>query len=233
MSEEEHNKEEIIIRVMLVDDHASFRQPLAIMLEREPDLKVVAQAGSLAQARKVLEEEEAELGVVDVAMVDLELPDGSGVDFISELYEIRPKTLALVLSAYSDRVLLARAIEAGASGVMHKSSPLEDIVEAVRRLFRGEQLLSQQEVIEAVRLVSRQRREEREAEHTIGRLTPREREVLQALAEGFSDKEIAERLYVGIGTVRTHITSILRKLGVRSRLQALAFAMRHSLITAD
>jgi DNA-binding NarL/FixJ family response regulator len=202
------------------------------MLEREPDLKVVAQAGSLAETRKLLEEE-AELGVVDVAMVDLELPDGSGVDFIAELYEIRPKALALVLSAYSDRVLLARAIEAGASGVMHKSSPLEDIVEAVRRLFRGEQLLSQQEVIEAVRLVSRQRREEREAEHTIGRLTPREREVLQALAEGFSDKEIAERLYVGIGTVRTHITSILRKLGVRSRLQALAFAMRHGLITVD
>ena len=228
MSEEEHKEE--TIRVMLVDDHTSFRQPLAIMLEREPDLKVVAQAGSLAETRKLLEEE-AELGVVDVAMVDLELPDGSGVDFISELHEIRPQTLALVLSAYSDRVLLARAIEAGASGVMHKSSPLEDIVEAVRRLFRGEQLLSQQEVIEAVRLVSRQRREEREAEHTIGRLTPREREVLQALAEGFSDKEIAERLYVGIGTVRTHITSILRKLGVRSRLQALAFAMRHGLIT--
>ena len=230
MSEEEHKEE--TIRVMLVDDHTSFRQPLAIMLEREPDLKVVAQAGSLAETRKLLEEE-AELGVVDVAMVDLELPDGSGVDFIAELYEIRPKALALVLSAYSDRVLLARAIEAGASGVMHKSSPLEDIVEAVRRLFRGEQLLSQQEVIEAVRLVSRQRREEREAEHTIGRLTPREREVLQALAEGFSDKEIAERLYVGIGTVRTHITSILRKLGVRSRLQALAFAMRHGLITLD
>ena len=229
MSQETH--QEIIIRVMLVDDHASFRQPLAIMLEREPDLKVVAQAGSLAEARKVLEEEEAELGVVDVAMVDLELPDGSGVDFISELYEIRPKTLALVLSAYSDRVVLARAIEAGASGVMHKSSPLEDIVEAVHRLFRGEQLLSQQEVIEALRLLSRQRREEREAEHTIGRLTPREREVLQALAEGFSDKEIAERLYVGIGTVRTHITSILRKLGVKSRLQALAFAMRHGLIS--
>src|SRR5919199_1799092 len=104
MSEEEHNKEEIIIRMMLVDDHASFRQPLAIMLEREPDLKVVAQAGSLAQACKLLEEEEGELGVVDVAMVDLELPDGSGVDFITELYEARPQTLALVLSAYSDKV---------------------------------------------------------------------------------------------------------------------------------
>src|SRR5919205_985009 len=169
MSEEEHKEE--TIRVMLVDDHTSFRQPLAIMLEREPDLKVVAQAGSLAETRKLLEEE-AELGVVDVAMVDLELPDGSGVDFISELHEIRPKALALVLSAYSDRVLLARAIEAGASGVMHKSSPLEDIVEAVRRLFRGEQLLSQQEVIEVVWLLNHKRREEREGENTLGRLTP-------------------------------------------------------------
>jgi DNA-binding NarL/FixJ family response regulator len=92
VSEEEHKEE--IIRVMLVDDHASFRQPLAFMLEQEPDLKVVAQAASLAQARKLLEEEEAELGEVDVAMVDLELPDGSGVEFITELHEVRPQTLA-------------------------------------------------------------------------------------------------------------------------------------------
>src|SRR5215212_8546281 len=138
------------IRVMLVDDHPSFRQPLAFMLEREPDLSVVAQSGSLAEAREVLRE--AELAV-DVAVVDLELPDGSGVDFIGELQEIRPRILALVLSAYSDRELLARAIEAGAAGVLHKSSRLEEIVEAIRRLRADEPLLSQREVIEAVRLV--------------------------------------------------------------------------------
>lgn len=223
MSEETRQE----IRIMLVDDHSSFRQPLAFMLEQEPDFKVVGQAGSLTEAREVVRE--AELAV-DVAVVDLELPDGSGVEFVGELYELEPQVLTLVLSAYSDKELLAQAIEAGAAGVLHKSSRLKEIVNAVRRLEAGEQLLSQQEVIEAVRFVNRQRREDREAQLTIGKLTPREREVLQALAEGLSDKEIAERLYVGIGTVRTHITSILAKLGVQSRLQALVFAVRHGLV---
>jgi two-component system, NarL family, response regulator DevR len=215
------------IRIMLVDDHSSFRQALAFTLEQEPDFKVVAQAGSLTEAREVVREAELAL---DVAVVDLELPDGSGVEFIDDLYELEPQVLTLVLSAYSDKELLAQAIEAGAAGVLHKSSRLKEIVNAVRRLEAGEQLLSQQEVIEAVRLVNRQRREDREAQLTIGKLTPREREVLRALAEGLSDKEIAECLYVGIGTVRTHITSILAKLGVQSRLQALVFAVRHGLV---
>ena len=214
-------------RVMLVDDHPSFRQPLAFMLGREPDLSVVAQAGSLAEAREALREAGS---TVDVAVVDLELPDGSGVDLVGELQEARPRIPALVLSAYSDRELLARAIEAGAVGVLHKSSRLEEIVEAIRRLRAEEHLLSQREVIEAVRLVSRQRRKDREAQLMSGKLTPRELEVLQALAEGLSDKEIAERLYVGVGTVRTHITSILAKLEVQSRLQALVFAVRHGLV---
>jgi DNA-binding NarL/FixJ family response regulator len=93
-----------------------------------------------------------------------------------------------------------------------------------------EQLLSQREVIEAVRYVSRTRSEAREAQLMVAKLTPRERDVLQALAEGLSDKEIAERLYVGIGTVRSHTTSLLSKLEVRSRLQALVFAVRHGLV---
>jgi DNA-binding NarL/FixJ family response regulator len=210
-----------------VDDHDSFRDPLAFMLEWEPDLAVVAQASTLAGARAVLED--AGLAV-DVAMVDLELPDGSGVDFIGELHETWPQTLALVLSAYSDRVLLARAIEAGAAGVIHKSTPCAEIVDVVRRLHAGELLLSRREVIEAVRLVSRQRQEDLEAQVVMGKLTPREQEVLQALAEGLSDRETAEKLYVGIGTIRTHITSILTKLGVQSRLQALVFAARHGLV---
>ena len=217
-------------RVMLVDDHTSFREPLAFMLNREPDLAVVFQAGLLTEAREVLGDVKFE---ADVAIIDLELPDGSGVDFIDELREKSPRTLALVLSAYSDRVLLARAIEVGAAGILHKSSRLEKIIDGVRRLRAGEHLLSQQEVIEAVRLISRQRREDREAELIIGKLTPREQEVLQALAEGLNDKEIAGRLYIGIGTVRTHITSILVKLGVQSRLQALVFAVRHGLVQID
>jgi DNA-binding NarL/FixJ family response regulator len=217
-------------RIMLVDDHTSFRQPLAFMLEREPDLTVVAQAGSLAEAREVLREAHEAGPEVDVAIVDLELPDGFGTEFVAEILEDSPNAQVMVLSAFSDKGTLALAVEAGAAGVLHKSSRIDEITDAIRRLRSGEQLLSQREVIEAVRYVSRTRSEARETQLMIAKLTPRERDVLQALAEGLSDKEIAERLYVGIGTVRSHTTSLLSKLEVQSRLQALVFAVRHGLV---
>jgi DNA-binding NarL/FixJ family response regulator len=106
-------------------------------------------------------------------------------------------------------------------------------VEAVRRLAAGEQLLSQQEVIEALRYLTRVRESNREAQLASARLTPREREVLKALAEGSSDKEIAQQLHVGVGTVHSHVTNILSKLEVSSRLQALVFAVRHGLVTIE
>jgi DNA-binding NarL/FixJ family response regulator len=218
------------IRIAVVDDHDTFREPLAFMLEREPDLTVVARPRSLSEARGVLEG--AELAV-DVAIVDLNLPDGSGADFIKELRGSRPRAKALVLSATADRKHLATAIEAGAAGVMHKSAPMGDLVEAVRRLQAGEQLLSQQEVIEALRFLTRERESNREAQLASEKLTPREREVLQALAEGSSDKEIARRLHVGEGTVHSHVANILSKLEVSSRLQALVFAVRHGVVTID
>lgn len=217
-------------RIMLVDDHSSFREPLAFMLAREPGLEVVAQADSLTVARHILADER--LGM-EVVLVDLDLPDGSGVDLIGLVSETRSGAAALVLSAFSERGRIVRAIEAGASGILHKSASIKEIVDAVRRLGAGETLLSQQEVVEALWTVARERAEDQEARKMIGRLTPREREVLQAIAEGWSDKMIADRLYLGVGTVRTHITSILQKLEVHSRLQALLFAMRHGLITLD
>jgi DNA-binding NarL/FixJ family response regulator len=218
------------IRIMVVDDHDTFRDPLAFMLEREPDLTVVARPRSLSEAREDLQSAEH---AVDVAIVDLNLPDGSGTDLIRELRNSLPRATALVLSATTDQKHLASAIEAGAAGVMHKSAPMSDLVEAVRRLAAGEQLLSQQEVIGALRLLVRVRESNREAQLAIDRLTPREREVLQALAEGWSDKEIATRLHVGVGTVHSHVTNILSKLEVSSRLQALVFAVRHGVVTIE
>ena len=215
---------------MVVDDHDTFRDPLAFMLEREPDLTVVARPRSLSEAREDLQSAEH---AVDVAIVDLNLPDGSGTDLIRELRNSLPRATALVLSATTDQKHLASAIEAGAAGVMHKSAPMSDLVEAVRRLGAGEQLLSQQEVIGALRLLVRVRESNREAQLAIDRLTPREREVLQALAEGWSDREIATRLHVGVGTVHSHVTNILSKLEVSSRLQALVFAVRHGGVTIE
>lgn len=216
--------------MMIVDDHDTFREPLAFMLEREPDLTVVARPRSLSEAREVLESAELE---VEVAIVDLNLPDGSGTDLIKDLRASRPRTNALVLSAISEQRYLAEAIEAGAAGVMHKSTHMSDLVEAVRRLAAGEQLLTQQEIIEALRFIGRERESHREAQALGAKLTPREREVLQALAEGLSDKEIAQRLHVGVGTVHSHVANILSKLEVSSRLQALVFAVRHGLVTIE
>jgi DNA-binding NarL/FixJ family response regulator len=218
------------IRIMVVDDHDTFRDPLAFMLERESDLSVVARPRSLSEAREILGSAEF---VVDVAIVDLNLPDGPGADLIRELKSSRPRATALVLSATTDQKHLASAIEAGAAGIMHKSAPIGDLVEAVRRLAAGEQLLSQEEVIEALRFLVRVREIHREARFAIDKLTPREREVLQALAEGLGDKEIARRFHVGVGTVHSHVTNILSKLEVSSRLQALVFAVRYGVVTIE
>jgi DNA-binding NarL/FixJ family response regulator len=114
--------------------------------------------------------------------------------------------------------------------VLHKSVRIKDIIDAVRRLEAGETLLSPNEVDELLQLADQQRTQDQEAQRAIESLTPRELEVLQALAEGLSDKEIAERLYLGLGTVRSHVVSILKKLGVHSRLQALVFAIRHGAV---
>jgi DNA-binding NarL/FixJ family response regulator len=218
------------IRIMILDDHDTFRDPLAFMLERESDLTVVARPRTLSQAREIVGEDGFE---VDVALVDLNLPDGSGADLIKELRNSRPRATALVLSATADQRHLATAIEAGAAGVMHKSAPMGALVEAVRRLATGDQLLSQEEVIEALRFLTRERESHREARLASDRLTPRERDVLQALAEGSSDRDIARRLHVGEGTVHSHVTNILSKLEVSSRLQALVFAVRHGVVTIE
>jgi DNA-binding NarL/FixJ family response regulator len=213
-----------------VDDHASTREPLAFMLEQEQDLTVIAQAGSVAEARRAIGAADAS---VDVAVVDLGLPDGSGEELIPVLRAAYPRAAALVLTYFSDRERLAQAVEAGASGVLHKSASVEEVIEAVRRLHSGEQLLSLEDVFEALRLVDQERRKDREVWLSFEKLTDRELEVLQALSDGLSDREISERFHVGSATVRSHVTSILAKLGVASRLQALVLAVRHGLVKID
>ena len=214
-------------RILLVEDHASFRQALAFMFEREEGFTVVGQAGSLAEARQFLN---GSTGSTDVAVCDLALPDGDGFDLIEELAVDGGGVTTLVLSASLEPARFARAVEAGASGVLHKAAAIGDIVEAVKRLRAGEALLSPGEVIEMLRMVSRQRQEELEAQKAIDRLTRREREVLQALAEGLDSKDIAEKLHITVETERTHMVNILNKLGVHSRLQALVFAARNGLV---
>lgn len=213
------------MRLLLVEDHASFRQALALVFDRGDEFASVAQAGSIAEAREVIAAEP-----VDAAVVDLALPDGSGAELIREISNGNRNVSTLVLSASVDPAQFAEAVEAGASGLLHKSAGLQDIVDAVQRMRSGEVLLSPGQMIEMLRAVSRKRHEEQEARRCIERLTRREREVLQALAEGLDSKQIAARLYITFETERTHMVNILNKLGVHSRLQALVFAVRYGIV---
>src|SRR4028119_701550 len=139
-------------RILLVEDHASFRQTLAYIFDGEPDFEVVAQAGSLAEARRPAVGVGADLGVID-----LTLPDGEGVELIRELREANREFAALILTASLDKAEHARAVEAGAAGVLHKSADVDEILDATRRLAAGETLLSPEELMELLRLAGRRR----------------------------------------------------------------------------
>jgi PAS domain S-box-containing protein len=211
------------VRVLLVEDHVAVRQAIAAMFERDFDFDVAGQAGTLAEARGMLDD-------IDVAVVDLGLPDGYGGDLIKELAEVNPRAQSLVLSASLDRTETARAIESGAAGALDKMAQLDEIVDAVRRLQAGETLLPLDEVVDLLRFASHRREQEHQDRAALEALTPREREVLQAMAEGLGNQAIADRLHISVRTERNHVANILGKLGVHSQLQALVFALRYGII---
>jgi RNA polymerase sigma factor (sigma-70 family) len=212
-----------MIRILLVDDHTAFRQALAFLFERDPEITVIKQAGSVAEARPLLHD-------VDVAVVDIDLPDGTGIDLINEVRAAHRHTKVLVLTGSASRKHVVQAVEAGAAGVLQKTAHVEEVVAAVRRLSAGEFLIDPRDLVEMLRVAWQEREEERDAHMMLGRLTPREREVLQALADGLTDKQIAQRLSISVETVRTHIVNMLAKLRVDSRLKALVFAARYGAV---
>jgi DNA-binding NarL/FixJ family response regulator len=218
------------IRLLLVDDHLAFRQPLAFMFERESDLAVVAEVGSLAEARRIVATVKDTL---DIALVDLQLPDGDGVELIRELQGSSPQSRVLVLTADTDRLHHARALDAGASGVLIKTVPLAEITAALRAAHAGDLVQPAEEIIDLLRLASQARELDLEAQATLGSLTPRERQVLEALAQGLDNKAIADRLFISQDTARTHVVKLLAKLNVKSRLQAAIFAVRNGIGVVD
>ena len=209
--------------ILLVEDHQLLRQALAEILGRELGFTVAAQAGSLAEARGLLEG-------VDVAIVDPGLPDGDGTVLISELREASPGCVVLIMTASLDRTRFAQAVEAGAAGMVHKSSSLQEIVDAVRRLCAEGTLLSTGQLIELMGLAANQRERAAEARSAAERLTPQEKEILQGLGQGLGNKEIARRLGVAVDTERNYMATLLTKLGAHTRLQALVIAIRYGLV---
>jgi DNA-binding NarL/FixJ family response regulator len=139
----------------------------------------------------------------------------------------------VVLTAHVDRATTARAVDSGAAAVLSKTTHLHEVVTAVRRLRAGETLIALEEMVELLRFASRQRVHEQDQRRRIERLTPREREVLQLMADGLDGRRAAARLYISPRTQRNHVANILTKLGVHSQLQALVFALRHGLVTSE
>ncbi|HKP88493.1 MAG TPA: PAS domain S-box protein [Thermoleophilaceae bacterium] len=213
-------------RVLLVEDHVAVREAMAHAMSEEPGVVVAGQAGSLEEARRMLRD-------VDVAVLDLGLPDGFGADLIADLRSANPRCQALVLSAALDHGAIAQAVDRGAAGVLEKTAPLQEVVAAVKKLRAGQTLLPPSEVRELLKFAREEQERERLARLGADALTSREREVLQLLANGLNTQQISERLHISTRTHRNHVAGILRKLGVHSQLQAVLLALRLDLVELD
>jgi DNA-binding NarL/FixJ family response regulator len=207
------------VRLLIVDDHGMFADSLRLVLSAEPDLTVVGTAATLAQARAMVVSSEP-----DVVLLDHRLPDGLGVDSIGELKALRPDTKVVVLTAAAEDSMLVTATEAGCAGFILKTSPLEELVAAVRTAAAGEIMVSSDLL---ARLLNRLHHQNERPPHD---LTSREREILELIAEGLTNGAIAKRLFISVNTVRNHVQSVLTKLEAHSKLEALSVAIREGLI---
>lgn len=209
-----------VTTVLLVDDHAVLVESLSALLGTQTDLEVVGTARTLAEARRLVGTSRP-----DVVLLDVALPDGDGIASIPSLLQGHPGTRVVVLTGTtSDRVLVA-AVEAGAAGFLSKSGGVRRVVDTVRAAAADEAVLPEA-TLERLLPLMQQRSEEREV-----RLTDREVEVLELVAEGLTNAAIAERLVVSLHTVRNHVARISRKLGAHSKLEALSIALRQGLVT--
>ena len=207
------------VRVLIVDDHQMFAASLAQSLQSEPDLLVVGQAASVAEASALLAST-----APDVVLLDHRLPDGDGVSAIAGLHGIRPSAQIVVLTATtSDRVLVA-AMEAGAAGFVAKTQRLDDLVDSVRAAAQGESVVSAKLL---TRLLPRL---QRRGGGGRADLTEREHEILDLLATGLSNADIARQLTISVHTVRNHVANLSAKLGAHSKLEVLAIAVREGLV---
>jgi DNA-binding NarL/FixJ family response regulator len=210
-------------RILLVDDHALVRQGLRLILDGEPDLAVVAEAGDGAEAVEL-----SSGGDVDLAILDIAMPRMTGLQAAREMSRRAPGVRILMLSMYDNEQYFFEALKAGASGYVLKSVADRDLVEACRAAMRGEPFLYAGAVTALIRDYLQRNRQGERIPDSI--LTPREEEIVKLIAEGHSSKEIAETLVISAKTVDRHRANILQKLGMRDRLDLARYAIRAGLI---
>ncbi|QIP87956.1 response regulator transcription factor [Streptomyces sp. Tu 2975] len=211
------------IRILLADDHALVRRGVRLILDGEPGLRVVAEAGDGAEAIAM-----ARSHAVDLAVLDIAMPRMTGLQAARELAALQPQLRILMLTMYDNEQYFFQALKAGACGYVLKSVADRDLLAACRAAMRGEPFLYPGAVTALIRNYLDRVRQGQETPDQI--LTAREEEVLKLVAEGQSSKDIAETLFISVKTVQRHRANLLRKLGLRDRLDLTRYAIRAGLI---
>jgi RNA polymerase sigma factor (sigma-70 family) len=208
-------------RVLICDDHPLFRGGLAAALAEQPELEVVGQVGSLAELRAALP-----AAAVDLVLLDIDLPDGSGTDAIAEIAAV---AAVVMISAHDDPDLIRRSMQDGAIGYIRKDSEPVELLRLVRRAAEGKTALSGEM---ALRVAESLRRDpdERSFDRAMASLPPRQREVVALIAEGMTNREIAEALFISEGTVKNHVTRILEVAGVTDRTKLAILLVRQQVV---
>ncbi len=206
-----------MIRLLLVDDHEIVRRGLRELLESHDDLAVVAEAGSVAEAETV------DVDAIDVAVLDVRLPDGSGVDLCRSLRDRRIDLACLMLTSFADNEAMSASVLAGAKGYVLKNVRGDDLVDSIRRVAAGEMLLSADQIERARERLRRQITEDIRLES----LSHQERRILELLSEGLSTREIAAEMFLAEKTVKNYVSNLLAKLGFQRRTEAALFAQRY------
>ena len=213
------------VRILLADDHTVMRNGLRLLLERQPHLRVVGEAADGRQAVAL-----SESANPDVVVMDIGMPNLNGIEATRQIVSHRPRTAIAILSMHSDESYVIRALKAGARAYLLKDSAEADLLAAVRALTEGKSFFSP--AISKILVEDYMRQlESRGAEDTYELLTNREREILQLLAEGRTNKEVANMLNLSLYTVETHRTHILQKLNIHSVPELILYAVRKGIIS--
>jgi len=212
------------IRVLIADDEALIRSGLQLMLESQPDLKVVAEAENGRVAVEL-----ALRHTPDVVLMDIQMPDMSGIEATRTITSHNHPSKVVMLTTFGDDENVHEALRAGASGFLLKDSRPEDVIRAIRVVAAGEALLSPAVTRRLVdKLVNSHHPEVLDKNYE--RLTDREREIVALVAEGLSNQEIADRLFISFSTAKTHVSNVLTKLDLRDRIHIVIYAYQHGLV---
>jgi len=210
-----------VIKIVIVDDHPVVREGIGAMLKREPDFKIVGEASNGAEAI----EKARELSP-DVMLMDLRMPEVDGVEAITRIKAEKPDIKFIILTTYSDDEYIFRGIAAGARAYLLKDAPRDELFKAIRAVSRGESLI---QPVVASRLLDKLAELSKKSP-AVDTLSDREVEVLNLMAKGVSNKNIADQLSITQSTVKTHITSIFQKLDVTTRTEAVTTALKRGII---